>query len=55
VFQFLIIALSVFVAIKFLNKLSSLRDLQDLKKLSEIATKATDRVTGAAGLGERKG
>jgi large conductance mechanosensitive channel len=55
VFQFLIIALSVFVAIKFLNKLSSLRDLQELKKLSEIATKATDRVTGAAGLGERKG
>ena len=45
VFQFLIIALSVFVAIKFLNKLSSLRDLQELKKLSEIATKATDRVT----------
>ena len=55
VFQFLIIALSVFVAIKFLNKLSSLRDLQDLKKLSEIATKATDRVAGAAGLNEKKG
>ena len=55
VFQFLIIALSVFVAIKFLNKLSSLRDLQELKKLSEIATKATDRVTGAAGLNEKKG
>lgn len=55
VFQFLIIALSVFVAIKFLNKLSSLRDLQELKKLSDIATKATDRVAGAAGLNERKG
>jgi len=50
VIQFLIIALSVFVAIKFLNKLTSLRDLEDLKKLSEIATKATDRVAGAAGL-----
>ena len=55
VFQFLIIALSVFVAIKFLNKLSSLRDLQELKKISEIATKATDRVAGAAGLNEKKG
>ena len=52
VIQFLIIAFSVFVAIKFLNKLTSLRDLEDLKKLSEIATKATDRVAGATGLGD---
>ncbi len=54
VIQFLIIALSVFVAIKFLNKLTSLRDLEDLKKLSEIATKATDRVAGATGLTDAK-
>ncbi|MFZ4465623.1 MAG: large-conductance mechanosensitive channel protein MscL [Phycisphaerales bacterium] len=54
VIQFLIIAFSVFVAIKFLNKLTSLRDLEDLKKLSEIATKATDRVAGATGLGDGK-
>ena len=54
VIQFLIIALSVFVAIKFLNKLTSLRDLEDLKKLSEIATKATDRVAGATGLADPK-
>lgn len=54
VIQFLIIAFSVFVAIKFLNKLTSLRDLEELKKLSEIATKATDRVAGATGLGDGK-
>ncbi len=54
VIQFLIIALSVFVAIKFLNKLTSLRDLEELKKLSEIATKATDRVAGATGLTDAK-
>jgi large conductance mechanosensitive channel len=50
IFQFVIIALSVFVAIKFLNKLATLRDLDELKKISEIANKATDRVAGAAGL-----
>jgi len=50
IIQFLIIALSVFVAIKFLNKLAALRDLDVLKKISEIANKATDRVAGAAGL-----
>jgi large conductance mechanosensitive channel len=50
IIQFLIIALSVFVAIKFLNKLAALRDLDELKKISEIANKATDRVAGAAGL-----
>ena len=54
VIQFLIIAFSVFVAIKFLNKLTSLRDLEELKKLSDIATKATDRVAGATGLGDGK-
>jgi large conductance mechanosensitive channel len=54
VIQFLIIAFSVFVAIKFLNKLTSLRDLEELKKLSNIATKATDRVAGATGLGDGK-
>jgi large conductance mechanosensitive channel len=50
IIQFLIIALSVFVAIKFLNKLATLRDLDELKKISEIANTATDRVAGAAGL-----
>jgi large conductance mechanosensitive channel len=50
IIQFLIIALSVFVAIKFLNKLATLRDLDELNKISEIANKATDRVAGAAGL-----
>ena len=54
IIQFLIIAFSVFVAIKFLNKLTSLRDLEELKKLSNIATKATDRVAGATGLGDGK-
>jgi large conductance mechanosensitive channel len=54
VIQFLIIAFSVFVAIKFLNKLTSLRDLEELKKLSDFANKATDRVAGATGLGDTK-
>jgi large conductance mechanosensitive channel len=54
VIQFLIIALSVFVAIKFLNKLTSLRDLEELKKLSDLATKATDRVAGATGFTDAK-
>ena len=54
VFQFLIIAFSVFVAIKFLNKLTSLRDLEELKKLSDLATKATDRVAGATGFTDAK-
>ena len=34
VIQFVIIAFSVFVAIKFLNKLANLRNLEELKKLS---------------------
>jgi large conductance mechanosensitive channel len=34
IIQFLIIAFSVFVAIKFLNKLANLRNLEELKKLS---------------------
>ena len=54
VFQFLIIALSVFVAIKFMNKLASLRDLEELRKLTSIASKATDRVAGVAGLSDDK-
>ena len=54
VIQFLIIAFSVFVAIKFLNKLTSLRDLEELKKLTAIAEKATDRVAGVTGLGDGK-
>jgi large-conductance mechanosensitive channel len=49
-----IIAFSVFVAIKFLNKLTSLRDLEELKRLSEFANKATDRVAGATGLSDTK-
>lgn len=47
VVQFVIIALSVFVAIKFLNKLSSLRDLSELKNLASRAS--------ALGLGDKKG
>jgi large conductance mechanosensitive channel protein len=54
VIQFLIIAFSVFIAIKFINKLSSLRDLEDLKKLSALANKATDRVAGVTGLADEK-
>jgi large conductance mechanosensitive channel len=54
VIQFVIIAFSVFVAIKFLNKLTSLRDLEELKRLSEFANKATDRVAGATGLSDTK-
>jgi large conductance mechanosensitive channel len=54
VIQFVIIAFSVFVAIKFLNKLTSLRDLEELKRLSEFANKATDRVAGATGLSDSK-
>ena len=54
VIQFLIIAFSVFIAIKFINKLSSLRDLEELKKLSALANKATDRVVGATGLVDEK-
>ena len=53
--QFVIIAFSVFVAIKFLNKLASLRDLEEIRKLSDIAAKATDRVAGAAGFEDKKG
>lgn len=34
IIQFLIIAFSVFVAIKFLNKIAALRNIEDLKKLS---------------------
>jgi large conductance mechanosensitive channel len=34
IIQFLIIAFSVFVAIKFLNKLATLRDLDELRKIS---------------------
>ena len=44
IIQFLIIALSVFIAIKFLNKLATLRDLDELKKISQLASKAADRV-----------
>ena len=51
VVQFVIIAFSVFVAIKFMNKIATLRDLQEIKKLASIAEKATDRVAGATGIG----
>ena len=54
VIQFLIIAFSVFIAIKFINKLSNLRDLEELKKLTSLAEKATDRVAGATGLTDGK-
>jgi large conductance mechanosensitive channel len=54
VIQFLIIAFSVFIAIKFINKLSSLRDLEELRKLTSIAERATDRVAGATGLTDGK-
>ena len=52
--QFLIIARSVCVALKFMTKLASLRDLEELRKLTSIASKATDRVAGVAGLSDDK-
>ncbi|MFM9181185.1 MAG: large conductance mechanosensitive channel protein MscL [Phycisphaerales bacterium] len=54
IIQFLIIAFSVFVAIKFLNKLAALRDLDELKKISQLANKAAGRVTDTAGLADPK-
>jgi large conductance mechanosensitive channel len=36
IIQFLIIAFSVFIAIKFLNKIVALRNLEELKKLSGL-------------------
>ncbi|MFM8817881.1 MAG: large conductance mechanosensitive channel protein MscL [Phycisphaerales bacterium] len=54
IIQFLIIAFSVFVAIKFLNKLATLRDLDELKKISQLANKAADRVADTAGLADQK-
>jgi large conductance mechanosensitive channel len=54
IIQFLIIAFSVFVAIKFLNKLAALRDLDELKKISQLANKAADRVADTAGLTDGK-
>ena len=54
IIQFLIIAFSVFVAIKFLNKLAALRDLDELKKLSDLANKAADRVADTTGLSDGK-
>ena len=54
IIQFLIIAFSVFVAIKFLNKLAALRDLDELKKISHLANKAADRVADTAGLTDVK-
>jgi large conductance mechanosensitive channel len=54
IFQFVIIALSVFVAIKFMNKIVALRDLEHLQKITNIASKATDRVAGATGLSDDK-
>jgi large conductance mechanosensitive channel len=52
--QFGIVAFSVFVAIRFLNKLSNLRSLAEIKRLSEFANRATDRVAGATGLSDKK-
>ncbi|MFM8697676.1 MAG: large conductance mechanosensitive channel protein MscL [Phycisphaerales bacterium] len=54
IIQFLIIAFSVFVAIKFLNKLAALRDLDELKKISQLANKAAGRVADTAGLADPK-
>lgn len=54
IIQFLIIAFSVFVAIKFLNKLAALRDLDELKKISQLANKAADRVADTAGITDGK-
>jgi large-conductance mechanosensitive channel len=36
IIQFLIIAFSVFIAIKFLNKIVALRNIEELKKLSGL-------------------
>ena len=54
IIQFLIIAFSVFVAIKFLNRLAALRDLDELKKISRLANKAADRVADTARLTDGK-
>ena len=53
VVQFGIVAFSVFVAIRFLNKLSNLRSLAEMTKISELANRATDRVTGAVRSGDK--
>jgi large conductance mechanosensitive channel len=37
VIQFFIVALSVFVAVRFMNKLAEMRSLEELKKLKDIA------------------
>ena len=54
VVQFGIVAFSVFVAIRFLNKLSNLRSLAEMTKISELANRATDRVAGAVRPGDKK-
>ena len=54
VVQFGIVAFSVFVAIRFLNKLSNLRSLSEMAKISELANRATDRVAGAVRSGDKK-
>lgn len=54
VVQFVIIAFSVFVAIKFMNKIANLRDLEEIRKLANLAERTTDRVAGATGLVEGK-
>ena len=51
VVQFGIVAFSVFVAIRFLNKL---RSLAEMTKISELANRATDRVAGAVRSGDKK-
>jgi large conductance mechanosensitive channel len=53
VVQFGIVAFSVFVAIRFLNKLSNLRSLAEMTKISEFANRATDRVAGAVRPGDK--
>ena len=54
VVQFGIVAFSVFVAIRFLNKLSNLRSLAEITKISDLANRATDRVAGAVRSGDKK-
>jgi large conductance mechanosensitive channel len=54
VVQFVIIAFSVFVAIKFMNKIANLRDLEEIRKLANLAERTTDRVAGATGLTSEK-
>lgn len=46
--QFFIVALSVFIAVRTMNKLAEMRSLDELKKLAEIARRKGDKADDAA-------